>query len=231
MSTESDHNDRRNLMTALDRYRGCLSGLAAGDALGTTLEFEQPGEFSPITDMVGGGPFDLKPGQWTDDTSMALCLAESLITQKGFDPVHQLELYVRWHRQGHLSSTGTCFDIGGTTWEAAEQLRAEATAIPRPRRRLQSRERLAHASGARTAGVRERSGEGHRPFGRKLAHHARRGRVCGRVPVLRRAATCRGQRTVEGANPPQQLRTGDGVLPPHPADGQGRARSPAGRSR
>ena len=59
-----------------DRYRGCLLGLAAGDAVGTTLEFKPPGSFKPIRDMVGGGPFDLAPGQWTDDTSMALCLAE-----------------------------------------------------------------------------------------------------------------------------------------------------------
>ena len=66
-------------MTTLDRYRGCLLGLAAGDALGTTLEFEAPGSFEPLTDMVGGGPFNLKPGEWTDDTSMALCLAESLV--------------------------------------------------------------------------------------------------------------------------------------------------------
>ena len=93
-------------------------GLAVGDALGTTLEFRPPGTFAPIEDMVGGGPFRLEPGQWTDDTSMALCLAESLIETGGFDPVDQLERYVRWYREGHLSSTGICFDIGSTTREA-----------------------------------------------------------------------------------------------------------------
>lgn len=107
-------------MTTLDRYRGCLLGLAAGDALGTTLEFEVPGSFDPLTDMVGGGPFALLPGQWTDDTTMALCLAESLVTQKTFDPVHQLETYVRWYRHGHLSVKGRCFDIGGTTRAALD---------------------------------------------------------------------------------------------------------------
>jgi ADP-ribosylglycohydrolase len=61
------------------RCRGALLGLACGDALGTTLEFERPGSFEPIGDMVGGGPFGLRPGQWTDDTAMALCLAESLL--------------------------------------------------------------------------------------------------------------------------------------------------------
>ena len=73
-------------MTTLDRYRGCLLGLAAGDALGTTLEFSSPAAFEPLTDMVGGGPFDLKPGEWTDDTSMALCLAESLVTKTRLRP-------------------------------------------------------------------------------------------------------------------------------------------------
>lgn len=119
-------------MTTLSRYRGCLLGLATGDALGTTLEFKEPGEFEPLTDMVGGGPFDLRPGEWTDDTSMALCLAESLIICRGFDPVHQLETYVRWHRQGHLSSTGTCFDIGGTTWEALNNFERRRQPYPGP---------------------------------------------------------------------------------------------------
>lgn len=108
-----------------DRYRGALLGLAVCDALGTVLEFKAPGSFKPITGMIGGGPFGLRPGQWTDDTSLALCLAESLADpvspgyagtgKRGFDPVDQLERYVRWYRQGHMSSTGKCFDIGTTT--------------------------------------------------------------------------------------------------------------------
>jgi hypothetical protein len=97
-----------------ERYRGALLGLAVGDALGTTLEFKAPGTFKPVTDMVGGGPFGLKPGQWTDDTSMALCLAESLIEKRGFDPKDQMDRYCRRWKEGYLSSTGTCFDIGIT---------------------------------------------------------------------------------------------------------------------
>jgi len=96
------------------RFRGTLLGLAAGDALGTTLEFKRPGTFEPITEMVGGGPFRLAPGQWTDDTSMALCLAASLVEIGGFDPRDQVERYLRWLREGYMSSTGTCFDIGRT---------------------------------------------------------------------------------------------------------------------
>ena len=83
-------------METLERYRGSLLGLATGDALGTTLEFSPPGSVQPLDDMMGGEPFELKPGQWTDDTSMALCLAESLIESLGFDPVDQMERYVRW---------------------------------------------------------------------------------------------------------------------------------------
>lgn len=92
-----------------------MLGLAIGDALGTTLEFKSPGTFEPLTDMVGGGPFSLPAGAWTDDTSMALCLAESLIHKQGFDAQDQMERYVRWWRDGYLSSTGECFDIGIAT--------------------------------------------------------------------------------------------------------------------
>jgi ADP-ribosyl-[dinitrogen reductase] hydrolase len=96
-----------------ERYRGALLGLA-GDALGTTLEFKPPGTFVPLADMIGGGPFGLKPGEWTDDTCMALCLAESLIEKRGFDAKDQLDRYCLWYEHGHLSSAGRCFDIGNT---------------------------------------------------------------------------------------------------------------------
>lgn len=108
-------------MNILEKYRGCLLGLAVGDALGTTLEFKSPGTFQPISDMVGGGPFGLKPGAWTDDTSMALCLAASLIEQDGFDALDQMRRYVRWWREGYMSSTGRCFDIGNTVRAALAQ--------------------------------------------------------------------------------------------------------------
>ena len=114
--------------TQVERYRGCLLGLAAGDALGTTLEFKRPGTFRPLSDMVGGGPFDLAPGEWTDDTSMALCLAESLIERRVFDPADQLQRYVRWYREGHMSATGECFDIGNATREALHHF--ESTGDP-----------------------------------------------------------------------------------------------------
>ncbi len=82
-------------MNIISRYRGALMGLAVGDALGTTLEFKSPGSFEAIKDMVGGGPFGLAPGEWTDDTSMALCLTESLLEKGDFDPADQMQRYVR----------------------------------------------------------------------------------------------------------------------------------------
>jgi len=108
-----------------DRFRGALLGLAVGDALGTTLEFRAPGTFQPLTDMVGGGPFSLKAGQWTDDTSMALCLADSLIACGGMDLDDQATRYVKWWKKGVNSVTGDCFDIGNTVRSAlSEYLRS-----------------------------------------------------------------------------------------------------------
>ena len=101
-----------------DRAGGALLGLAVCDALGTTNEFSPPGSFVPLTDMVGGGPFNLAPGQFTDNTSMALCLGESLLACAGFDARDQATRYRRWWRDGHWSSTGECFDIGTVVREA-----------------------------------------------------------------------------------------------------------------
>lgn len=104
-----------------DRYRGAMLGLACGDAVGTTVEFSQRGDFEPLRDMIGGGPFGLAPGQWTDDTSMALCLATSLLHCGGFDPADQMNRYVNWWQWGYLSATGQCFDIGMTTANALQR--------------------------------------------------------------------------------------------------------------
>jgi ADP-ribosyl-[dinitrogen reductase] hydrolase len=97
-----------------ERYQGCLLGLACGDAVGTTVEFRKRGSFVPVTGMHGGGPFGLEPGEWTDDTSMALCLAASLIYCKGFDAIDQMNRYCNWRNVGYMSSNGRCFDIGIT---------------------------------------------------------------------------------------------------------------------
>ncbi|MEM6476424.1 MAG: ADP-ribosylglycohydrolase family protein [Pseudomonadota bacterium] len=101
-----------------DRAIGAFIGLAVGDALGTTLEFSRRDSYPHLTDMVGGGPFELEPGVWTDDTSMAMALAESLVAKPNFDPRDLMSRFVNWWKRGQYSPTGECFDIGLTTRHA-----------------------------------------------------------------------------------------------------------------
>jgi ADP-ribosylglycohydrolase len=100
-----------------DRRRGALFGLAIGDALGAAVEFQTPGSFKPVAGYRAGGPHGLDAGQWTDDTSMALALADS-IAQAGWDLNDQAGRYVAWWRGGDYSVNGRCFDIGVTTRSA-----------------------------------------------------------------------------------------------------------------
>ena len=100
---------------AQDRAVGALVGLAVGDALGATLEFQPRRCGAEHRELTGGGVFNLPPGAWTDDTSMALCLADSLLACGGLNPTDLMQRFVRWWRDGENSATGTCFDIGTTT--------------------------------------------------------------------------------------------------------------------
>ncbi|MBI1247461.1 ADP-ribosylglycohydrolase family protein [bacterium] len=111
----------------LDRKRGCLIGLAVGDALGAAVEFKPPGSFTPVVDYRTGGPHRLAPGEWTDDTSMALALADS-IGQVGWDMNDQAKRYVSWMREGKYSVTGTCFDIGIATRSSLQRFIASGDA-------------------------------------------------------------------------------------------------------
>lgn len=104
-----------------DRLLGAFVGLAVGDALGATLEFQARPPTPVVTEMVGGGVWGMPPGGWTDDTSMALCLAESLIAHPHFDPHDLMDRLVNWWQEGAYSHTGTCFDIGGTTQAALQK--------------------------------------------------------------------------------------------------------------
>jgi len=107
--------------TIRNRARGALLGLAVGDALGTSLEFAARDNLPHHTEMTGRGPFHLEPGVWTDDTSMALALADSLIARKGLDPVDLMNRFTNWWRFGEYSPTGECFDIGVTTRAALQR--------------------------------------------------------------------------------------------------------------
>jgi ADP-ribosyl-[dinitrogen reductase] hydrolase len=104
-----------------DRFLGALIGLAVGDALAAATQFRKAGTFTPVGDLLGGGPFDLPRGAWSDDTSMALCLAESLLEANSFDPRDQVERYRLWQQQGHLSATGQCLGITAGTAKALAQ--------------------------------------------------------------------------------------------------------------
>ncbi|GLR64585.1 ADP-ribosylglycohydrolase family protein [Marinospirillum insulare] len=97
---------------------GSLLGLACGDALGTTVEFAPRDSFPLHTEITGGGIFKLAPGEWTDDTAMALCLATSLVDCQGFDSKDQLKNYLRWYQDGYLACQHICIDIGLATRKA-----------------------------------------------------------------------------------------------------------------
>ena len=111
-----------------EHRRGALIGLAIGDALGAAVEFRSPGSFAPVTGYRSGGPHGLKAGEWTDDTSMALALAESIATA-GWDLNDQADRYVEWWRTGKYSVNGRCFDIGITTRSALANYVASQNAL------------------------------------------------------------------------------------------------------
>jgi len=112
-----------------DRAVGALVGLAVGDALGTSVEFMSRGQFVPVTDMRGGGVYQLAPGEWTDDTSMALALGEAMLQDPSLsDPSFAMNRWVNWYHYGMYSHNGRCFDIGRQTAEALTKW-AESTKL------------------------------------------------------------------------------------------------------
>jgi ADP-ribosyl-[dinitrogen reductase] hydrolase len=119
----------RSMEDVQDRAVGALLGLAVGDAVGTTLEFKPRDSYQPLQDMIGGGPFHLKRGQWTDDTSMALALADSLLEHPELDEADLMERFSAWQSRGDYSCTGRCFDIGMTVSQALQRYRTSQEPI------------------------------------------------------------------------------------------------------
>lgn len=108
-----------NMLRHRDRALGALVGLAVGDALGHPLEFSARDSLPPVTGYRAGGPHKLKAGEFTDDGTQALCLAQSLMDSGGvFDPVDFLRRLSASYRKGHNYVTGRCFDIGNQTVRA-----------------------------------------------------------------------------------------------------------------
>ena len=115
----------QEVITFAERARGALLGLAVGDALGAPVEFKPFGSFPPVTGFQAGGPFNLPAGHWTDDTSMALCLADSLIANSGYDSFDVMDRYRRWVDDGYRSSLDYCFDIGNQSRQAIRAFRRD----------------------------------------------------------------------------------------------------------
>ncbi len=101
-----------------ERFQGALQGLAIGDALAAATQYRRPGSFAAVGDLLGGGPFELPRGAWSDDTAMALCLAESLAETGSCEARDQVTRYLRWQREGYLSATGQCLGITASTAQA-----------------------------------------------------------------------------------------------------------------
>ena len=100
----------------IDKSIGMFMGLAIGDALGAPLEFQEarePDNF--LTKYTTGGAHNVSLGEWTDDTSMALAMAKSLIEKQTFDADDIMQKFCNWYLNGEYSTRGKCFDIGGTT--------------------------------------------------------------------------------------------------------------------
>lgn len=112
-----------------DKRIGMLVGLAIGDTLGMPLEFKQRGTFTPLETLAEGGPFNLPLGYWTDDTSMALCLADSILAKQGYDSYDVMDRYVDWQDNGYRSSTGVCFDIGNQVSSAIGHYKAQPEVV------------------------------------------------------------------------------------------------------
>jgi len=104
-------------MNNKNNFIGSLIGLAVGDALGAPYEFKKP-PYNVSSGYIRGGFHNVSIGEWTDDTSMALCLAQSLIDKNGFDARDQMNKYLSWKQDGYFSTRSRCFDIGNTVARA-----------------------------------------------------------------------------------------------------------------
>jgi ADP-ribosyl-[dinitrogen reductase] hydrolase len=107
-----------------EKILGGLWGSLVGDALGVPVEFKdrQTVQQSPVKDMFGYGIHRQPPGTWSDDSSLLLCSADSLIAHPHLDPQDMGNRFVRWRRKEIWSPHGEVFDIGTTTIQALNRI-------------------------------------------------------------------------------------------------------------
>lgn len=96
-------------------FRGVMLGAALGNALGVTNDMRPAKAALPVTTIQGGGLFDVAAGEWTDETAMLLCVAESMIQMRGFDARDVAERFLQWWRDGYMTCSGRVFEVGNTT--------------------------------------------------------------------------------------------------------------------
>ena len=127
-----------------DRIAGALVGLAAGDALGAGYEFGPPP--AEIVPMKGGGPFGWEPGEWTDDTQMAICIAEEAATGS-LDPVAVGDRFLGWVREASDVGVQTRAVLDGAVVRRRPARSGGRALRPEPERGGRERVVDAHRSG------------------------------------------------------------------------------------
>ena len=106
-----------------NKVKGMLWGLVVGDCFGSPIQFSSKDGHPWITEMVECPVFRLPPGYWTDDSSMAMCVMDSYVRNGGYDLKDIGDTFVRWLRDGYLSSVeGRSFDVGGATWSSCDRI-------------------------------------------------------------------------------------------------------------
>lgn len=100
-----------------EKAEGLFFGLAIGDAMGAPVEFMEPNSFKPVVGFREGGKFNLAAGEWTDDTAMALCLAEALCLTPELNSKILLDLFLKWIMEGYHTTQGKAIGIGKQTFK------------------------------------------------------------------------------------------------------------------